>query len=260
MKKLGLAIVILAAPMSAFASSGDASGMDMVSVAGGIAHSSQDLSLVQNPAGLANGSETQVDLHGFDQGDLSNNWGLGGYLLTGGSSWGGGVGVDHFSAGSGSTDLRYGLGVKAESLGLSFGVSGSTAIQNGNGTDFNLGARLAATQDLTLAAALYGLDNGPTSYGFGAEYKLGPNVSLVGDVSADNSFNNVAMAPGILVGNEMAAITYSYGFALSNGFASSQFQEKSMVGVALKLEKIRLNFYYHEPVYADYYIALAFGI
>lgn len=261
MKKLSLAVVsilALATVPSAHAYGGGGSAMDLVSAAGGIAHSSQVLSLIQNPAGLALGSGNTADIHGFDQGDLSNNWGLGGDVLLGGGSWGGGVGVDHFSASPGSTDIRYGLGVKVQDL--SVGISGSTGIQNGGGTNFNIGARYDLNQQLTLAATLFGLDQGPTSYGFGAEYKLNQNVSLLSDLSADSGFNHLALAPGILIGNEMAAITYSYGFALSNGFYSSSFQEKSMVGVVLKLQSVRINFYYHEPSFADYYVALGFDI
>jgi hypothetical protein len=244
--------------------------VQFLSVSGGITETGFGTALLENPAGLAGIDRFRLGLQvgSTPNGDNNSENGNGGSsnpAFLGGLMWGNqtvGVAalVDHqTSSGNGAyTNALYGMGVYASPIKTSFGVSVVTPISPGGSTNFNAGLKIGLAPSFDFGFDVFGLNGGPSQYGFGLGYHLAPMVVLVDDFAADHTFGNLAMQPGLEIGSSFAALSVSYGFAFSGNVMESQISDGFSVGAGIHSGNVSLQLYY-QHVY-KYYAALSLGI
>jgi hypothetical protein len=257
-------VVLFALPSAALASGYGSEmrspGSFELPAAGGIAQGSKNLATTQNPASLVYGDALEADVHGFEQDSDSSTWGAGGGVLFSSGTWGGAIQADHFNLG-GADYLRYGVGYNFLGAHTTIGIAGNTLINDGGGSSINVGVRVEPTASLRIGATYFD-PNGYTGYfGVGVAYDVTPNITILTDASYSGSIGakSLAFAPGILIGNGTAAVTYSYGIA-SNTAAEdfNVFSQNSNAGVMLKLGKVTWALRYGIPVYTQWSTSFTF--
>ena len=185
-------------------------------ISGGIAMPSNSTSVFTNPAGMV-AAPTALVL----QAGAPEVWQNGTYragLQTGSSSYGVAAGIEHRDRASNDPKLVYyglAVGVPAFSLGL----AGKTGISHADGTTLNAGALFTAGSTAKIGLTARGIDDGVNEFGAGVAFEVSSGVNLVFDAAADDDFDNLEMKPGLKVGNEVAALTVSYGTGPREQFA-----------------------------------------
>jgi hypothetical protein len=213
-----LAVVVLSSAAPARAAERNP-GAEL-STSGGIADGSATGADDENPANLtrANGAAVVGGLRSGADDSLGSPT-LRAGLLYGSGTFGVAAGVSHATLGEGSTGAYYGLGVRAEAIETSVGISGHTAISPSGGTSFDVGTRTMLSSQLSLGAVVYDLGGGPSAFGAGLGYLVNQSFSLVSDLTSNKDFKQIQAQPGLSVHSEQASLTVSYGFRLDSSAA-----------------------------------------
>ena len=216
MRFQSLVLVFILVPTMAFSSGKGGEDEHQLSVSGGIASPSFSSAVFQNPAGLVYNSKFK----GTAQATLNDFNNLYGGVLGGNGSFGAAGGVGHGFQSGGSTSAFYGLGVQSDSLKIAVGLAGFTDL-GGGGSTFNAGVLLGPSEKLTLGLTAIGLNSSVREWGAGIAVRLSGVTGLILDSTVDSGLNNFAIQPGVIVGNEKAALTFSYGLGVANNTEQS---------------------------------------
>lgn len=241
---LTLTTLIAISSSQAYAYS-DRGGKHDIAVAGGIASPSNITSLFQNPAGLSFNQQTALSVATSFSNDSFQDPSIEGGIFAGNSSIGGGILVDHATAGNGSTFINYGLGFGV--AGASVGIA-ATMDSNGSNSNFNAGVLFGGSQPLHFGASVNAFTHSYREFGAGLGYDASGDFSLVTDATVDNNFGNLWVMPGIVVKGSTAALSLSYGFAGKSGAATSrEIADGIAAGASVRFgNNLHLQAYYKE--------------
>lgn len=236
-------------------------GIDGISAAGGIAHSSKNLGAFQNPSSLIYGNSLAADITVFKR-ENDQKPSFGGSVLFGGKEiWGGAVGIQHFMEGQGTSQIFFGLAGYLDPIKTAFGFSGRSSVDQGSNTIVDAGITIYLERKCRLGLTAYDFSHDANYMGAGLIFDIDPAISLLADVTADKNIKHIAAAPGVLVGTKTAALTLSYSLKISSDeFASPAFKKGAMAGFVLKFTAVTFGVYYQQPEFGKYYSSLAFDI
>jgi hypothetical protein len=195
-----------------------------LSIAGGIAHPSNSLAISQNPAGLIYPAKLKTHLsieQGRDQGPV----GLGGGLLMGTETVGGGVFLRDYNTDPASVSKLYlfniGLGVLLEPINAAIGLGTSKTLGRRdpmNDTNscsnwcIDAGIIFNPREQTRIAANIVQLSDSNYLMGGGFARDLTEQLTFAFDAQVDTQKSTMVFKPGIGIFIEGIQLTGSYGF------------------------------------------------
>jgi hypothetical protein len=184
-----------------------------LSAAAGIVEPAVNTSLFQNPAGLASlKGPTEVALQTGASSSLGNPEFRAG-VFTASDRLGLGVSVNYLNLkGSSADPITLSVGGSLRLLdSLSFGVSVLFNLRETQETGTRLGLIYDLTSSLKFALLVPRVQSGTEVFGFGLSYNIERAISLLVDGEWDRKGKDFYFRPALKAGDEMAALTVSYG-------------------------------------------------
>lgn len=195
-----------------------------LSISGGIAHPSTALAISQNPAGLIYGKATKVHLS-LEQGEDKGPAGLGGGILSGSESVGGGAYLRDYNTDPGSVSKIYlfniGLGVMFSPINSAIGIGTSKNLGSRDPIDttnscsnwcVDAGLIVNPNGDFRIAGNVVQLSDSNYLIGGGIAADASENITFVIDAQANSQKSTLVAKPGIGIFISGIQLTGSYGF------------------------------------------------
>lgn len=262
--------VLLLALFAAFRANAQEGLHHNLSIAGGIAHPSESLALSQNPAGLVYTKATRVHLsleQGRDQGPV----GLGGGLLGGTETVGGGIFLRDYNTEPGSVSRIYlfnmGLGVMVSPLNLAFGIAATKTLGKRDPLDstnsctnwcVDAGVLFNPAGAFRFAANVTQLSDSNYLVGGGVATDATQELVLVADAQTDTQKGTMVVKPGLGIFIQGIQVTGSYGFRLW-GNREAGIRQGWGAGLSANfIQNVLLEFYMNQFTHYYFGATLAF--